>query len=184
MIDIGCALLAVAGLVLACKKLEPAYFGKLYCFTAKDAYGYDMVEPFDVAAVHRDGEPVKVCFCYCDELHADTQLFTSDAPIEPSQQWLDRMAHDHSVAVEQCQLVAALLELTNDNCEQVMPMFPTWWETEYEYPCAGLPDPDGPYCTEADPAFGGESDTDTGGLPPVTPDPPVTLTPGEIARPR
>ena len=113
------ALACFLSMSLGCKN-PPRYFGRSWCFVPdENVIGRDNEDQF--GSVHIDGEPYRACFCLCDDLHADTILFTSDDPPEPNEAWIEVMELIRSTAIRECEERAAELGFVEDNCAEVMP---------------------------------------------------------------
>lgn len=151
-------ILLCAAIISSCSQ-PPHYVGRFWCFVSAGAYGTKLDSPdADIASIQRNGEPVTTCICFCNQLHADSQLFLAeDNPPPPSDEWLEKMDAYREVAVQRCQDRAVELGLVNDNCDEATPDFPTWMHQDYK--CRGRPHEQGAYCTEPD---GGRAE-DTGG---------------------
>lgn len=152
---------AVIGFVLGCGLgLPPRYIGHYWCFITSDAFGLD--DQNQISSIHSAGGPFRACFCFCDDLHADSNLFTGPNAPQASQEWLDLMTTMREVAIDECNARAVELGLVTNNCADVMPALPALADEEAK--CHGEPQEQGSYCTEPDlgKAEGG-TDSDTSG---------------------
>ena len=134
--------------------------GRYWCFEAEGAFGHKVGSDATTKSIQRDGDPVRTCFCFCDQLHADSLLFTGDDPPEPSDDWLGTIEFKRDVAVQDCREAAIELGLIDDNCDEVTPPFPTW--TYGDKTCAGGFETKLPYCTDPENADGETGSEDTG----------------------